>query len=176
MNLPVKKISDLLWMLGEDEAEYERKYRFGRGRRKIYPYDPSLKELARYLRNNSTPAEIQLWMQLKGKFDGSYDFHRQKPLGSYIADFFCHELSLAIELDGSIHDEPEVQQRDRLKERRLNEMGIEVLRFRNELIFDCMDIVLDVIRQFIQMKQGLGVDAGAFLWAYLNVYAEKKIG
>lgn len=163
-------------LLGEAEAEYESQFRPGRGRRKIYPYDPSLKELARFLRNNSTRAEIHLWMQLKGKFYGSYDFHRQKPLGSFIADFFCHELCLAIELDGSVHDEEEVKQRDCFKEMRLNEMGIQVLRFRNELVFACMDYVLDVIRQFIQLNNGTRIETGASLWVHLNVYTKVGMG
>jgi len=49
-----------------------------------------------------------------------YDFHRQKPLDNYIADFFCHELMLAIELDGYTHLLEEVQDKDEKKEKRLN--------------------------------------------------------
>jgi hypothetical protein len=49
-------------------------------KRIIIPYNPNLKELARNLRNNSTKSEIILWRELKGKFEGKYDFHRQKPL------------------------------------------------------------------------------------------------
>jgi len=72
----------------------------GSVRREIIPYNPKLKELARELRNNSTKSEIILWKELKGKFEGKYDFHRQKPLDNYIADFYCHELKLVIEIDG----------------------------------------------------------------------------
>lgn len=57
-------------------------------RRKIIPYNPQLKEKARYLRNNSTFTEIMLWNYLKGKQLKGYDFHRQKPLGNFIVDFF----------------------------------------------------------------------------------------
>ena len=71
-------------------------------------YDSKLKEYARHLRNNSTNAEIKLWMQLKGKQMHGYDFHRQKPIGNYIADFFCNKLRLVIEIDGSTHDFDEV--------------------------------------------------------------------
>ncbi|MEX0360394.1 MAG: endonuclease domain-containing protein, partial [Allomuricauda sp.] len=65
-------------------------------RRKIIPYNPKLKELARQLRNNSTKAEIILWQKLKRKQLHGYDFHRQKPIDNYILDFFCHELMLGI--------------------------------------------------------------------------------
>jgi len=91
-------------------------------RREIIPYNPALKELARELRNNSTKSEILLWKELKGKFEGKYDFHRQKPLDNYIADFFCHELMLVIEIDGETHNWEETQRKDFQKETRLNEL------------------------------------------------------
>ena len=72
-------------------------------KRKIIPYNPKLKELARELRNNSTKAEIILWLKLKNKQLYGYDFHRQKPIDNYIVDFFCQELMLAIEVDGYSH-------------------------------------------------------------------------
>jgi very-short-patch-repair endonuclease len=85
-------------------------------RRKIIPYNPKSKQLARNLRNNSTKSEIILWMRLKGIQMKGYDFHRQKPLDNYIADFFCHELMLAIEIDGYSHLLEEVQEKDAKKD------------------------------------------------------------
>jgi very-short-patch-repair endonuclease len=70
---------------------------------KIIPYNPKLKELARELRKNSTLSEVILWNEIKKKASG-YEFHRQVPIDEYIIDFFCHELLLAIEIDGSTHD------------------------------------------------------------------------
>jgi very-short-patch-repair endonuclease len=55
--------------------------------RKIIPYQPYLKELARKLRNDSTLGEVLLWNEIKNKQFHGYDFHRQKPLLNYIADF-----------------------------------------------------------------------------------------
>ena len=69
----------------------------------ILPYNPKLKEKARHLRNNSTKAEIRLWLYLKRRQMMGYDFHRQKPIDNFIVDFFCRELMLAIELDGYTH-------------------------------------------------------------------------
>lgn len=71
--------------------------------RKIIPYNPKLKLLARGLRNNSTLAEVLLWNQIKSKKLHGYQFLRQKPLDKYIVDFFCYELMLAIEIDGESH-------------------------------------------------------------------------
>ena len=75
-------------------------------------YNPKLKEIARKLRNNSTKAEIRLWNYLKGKQSKGYDFHRQKPVGNHIVDFFCNGLMLAIEIDGYTHSFKETFERD----------------------------------------------------------------
>lgn len=118
-------------------------------RRKIIPYKPSLKQLARNLRNNSTKSEIILWMRLKGKQMRGYDFHRQKPLDNFIADFFCHELMLVIEIDGYTHLLGEIQTKDEIKEKRLNEFGITVLRFPDSEVFNEIENVLRVIEGYI---------------------------
>ncbi len=123
-------------------------------KRKIIPYKPYLKEFARQLRNNSTKAEIILWQQLKRKKMNGYDFHRQKPLDYYIADFFCHELLLVIEVDGSMHDLIEVQEKDRIKELRFQELGLTVLRFTNEQVLKQMFSVLLVIEEYISAFEG----------------------
>ncbi len=119
------------------------------GRRTIIPYNPKLKELARKLRNESTKAEIQLWTALKGKFDDQYDFHRQKPLDNYIADFYCHELKLVIEVDGSSHNWEETQQKDFEKESRFNALGLNVLRFDDDLVINHLESALHQVRAYI---------------------------
>ena len=112
-------------------------------------YDSKLKEYARYLRNNSTNAEIKLWMQLKGKQMHGSDFHRQKPIGNYIADFFCNKLKFVIEIDGSSHDFDEVQQKDRNKQDFLNKLGITVLRFTNREVMTSVFLVVQTIEDYI---------------------------
>ena len=119
-------------------------------KREIIPYNPKLKELARELRNNSTKSEIFLWKELKGKFEGKYDFHRQKPLDNYIADFFCHELKLVIEIDGESHHWEETQKNDYNKEFRLNELGLNVLRFPDSDIFKQLESTLTTIKIYIE--------------------------
>lgn len=68
-------------------------------KRKIIPYQPYLKELARTLRNASSLGEVLLWKELRSKKMHGFDFHRQKPLLNYIVDFYCYELDLVIEVD-----------------------------------------------------------------------------
>jgi very-short-patch-repair endonuclease len=95
-------------------------------RRKIIPYNPKLKLLARELRNRGTLAKVLLWNKLKGRKMGGYQFFRQKPLDKYIVDFFCYELMLAIEIDGISHREK--GEEDRLRQKRLESFGIRFIR------------------------------------------------
>ena len=118
-------------------------------KRKIIPYNPKLKEFARQLRNDSTRTEIFLWLKLKGKQMYGYDFHRQKPIDNYILDLFCYELMLGIEVDGYSHQFLEVHNRDVVKEKRMNELGITVLRFSDEQILKDMENVIRAIEFFI---------------------------
>ncbi|MBT3802954.1 MAG: DUF559 domain-containing protein [Bacteroidetes bacterium] len=119
-------------------------------RRKIIPYNPRLKQLARNLRNNSTQSEIRLWGYLKGKQIMGYDFHRQKPTDNYILDFFCNELMLGIELDGYSHHFEEVLVKDERKEKRMNELGIKVIRFEDEEVMRDIDNVIRSIEGYIE--------------------------
>lgn len=93
---------------------------------KIIPYEPHLKLLARELRKNSTLSEVLLWNKIKYKVFG-LEFHRQVPLWRYIVDFYCHELMLAIEIDGSSHIGKEVD--DIIRQKELETDGVRFLRF-----------------------------------------------
>ncbi len=119
-------------------------------RRKIIPYNPKLKELARHLRNNSTLSEILLWKYLKGKQMKGYDFHRQKPLDNYIVDFFCNELMLAIEVDGESHDFEESVTEDQKRQSKLEKLDISFLRFDDKEVKQDMDNVLRTIEIWIE--------------------------
>ena len=118
-------------------------------KRKIILYNPKLKEFARKLRNDSTRTEIFLWLKLKGKQMYGYDFHRQKPIDNYILDFFCYELMLGIEVDGYSHQFLEVFNKDGVKEKRMNELGITVLRFSDEQVLKEMENVIRAIEFYI---------------------------
>ena len=116
--------------------------------RKIIPYNPKLKQLARQLRNKSTQSEIRLWGHLKGKQMMGYDFHRQKPLLTYIvADFFCHEVMLVIELDGYTHNFEEVVQRDMTKQEELEKTGLTVMRFADAKVRTIENYILSFEEQ-----------------------------
>ena len=118
-------------------------------KRKIIPYNPKLTALARKLRNESTETEIFLWLKLKGKQMHDYDFHRQKPIDNYILDFFCYELLLGIEVDGYSHEIVEVYNKDIIKEKRMNELGITILRFSDFEVLRDMENVIRAIEFYI---------------------------
>lgn len=80
--------------------------------------DPLIFKNAEALRYNPTQAELILWGHLSGKQLGA-KFRRQHPLGIYIADFYCHQHKLIIELDGSIHNLPEVALNDKIRQQNL---------------------------------------------------------
>lgn len=79
-----------------------------------------------------------------------FDFHRQKPIDNYILDFFCHELMLGIELDGITHQFEDVYERDMLKEKRMQELGITILRFNDNLVLNDIANVLRAIEAYIE--------------------------
>ncbi|MGZ4001121.1 MAG: imidazole glycerol phosphate synthase subunit HisF [Mucilaginibacter sp.] len=97
------------------------------------------------LRNNMTPAEMVLWGHLKGNQLG-VKFRRQHPLGIYIADFYCHQHKLVIELDGGIHLRPDVQSNDTERQLNLEADGIRIIRFKNNSVFEEIEKVLQTIK------------------------------
>ena len=76
-----------------------------------------------------------------------YDFDRQRPIDNYIVDFYCKDLMLAIEVDVESHYGNE--RRDEKKDKRLNELGVAVLRFEDMEIKHSLDKVLEKIEQWI---------------------------
>ena len=116
-------------------------------RRKVIPSDPRLKELARELRNHSTLAEVLLWNQIKNKKVLGYDFHRQKAFDRFIVDFFCPNLMLAIEIDGVSHRQK--GHADVERHRRLENLGVHLIRFEDRMVKREMPKVLSAIEGWI---------------------------
>jgi very-short-patch-repair endonuclease len=100
-------------------------------RNNIIPYNPKLKGYARKLRTNSTLSEVLLWQKIKAKALG-VEFHRQVPINEFIVDFYCHEIQLAIEIDGSSHDD--TYDYDCKRQNILETKGVQFIRFTNNEI------------------------------------------
>ena len=122
-------------------------------RQPVIPYNPILKERAHALRKNVTHAEALLWTKLKGKQMCGYDFDRQRPLDEYIVDFYCKELRLAIEIDGSSHALKEA--RDVARQRRLESLGARFLRFTEQEVVAGLQSVADQIEMWIRQETAL---------------------
>ena len=115
-------------------------------RNRIIRYNPNLKELARKLRLNSTKTEVILWKNIKGKVTG-YQFHRQVPIDEFIVDFYCHELMLAIEIDGYTHDYN--FDYDEFRQKKLEGLGVAILRFNDEDLKKHLNDVLKMVQNSI---------------------------
>jgi very-short-patch-repair endonuclease len=122
-----------------------------RMKRKIIPYNPELMSLARQLRKNMTLAEVLLWNELKNKQICGVDFDRQRPIGNYIVDFYCKELSLAIEVDGATHSYRFDEDNERQSE--LERMGVHFLRFEDTEVKKHMLNVLRIIEDWVEKNK-----------------------
>ena len=108
-----------------------------------------LKEFALQGRGKPTKPEEFLWQKLRGKKEG-YKFRRQHIIGTYIADFVCLKKGLVIEIDGSIHQLPEMQNSDEQRTAELNKLGFEVMRISNEDVLTNTENVIQKITEKLQ--------------------------
>jgi len=97
------------------------------------------------MRGQPTGAERALWEHLRNRQMCGAKFRRQAVIENYIVDFFCPEAGLIIEVDGPIHDR--MQDEDASRQRCLEDLGLRVIRFSNDVVLTDLDRVLDAIRQ-----------------------------
>lgn len=105
---------------------------------------------AKELRRGMTPAEKCLWQEVRARKLGVH-FRRQQVIAGFIVDFYCHTMALVIEVDGDIHDlQPEENAH---RENVLSDMGLRIVRFRNDEIFTDPVAVVQRIREIISMEE-----------------------
>ena len=92
------------------------------------PADRQLRDRARAMRREPTPAERAMWSLLRGSRLAGLKFRRQAPLGDYIADFVCHFPKVIVECDGGQHADSAY---DAARDAWLQSQGFTVLRFWN---------------------------------------------
>jgi leucyl-tRNA synthetase len=105
-----------------------------------------LKFRRRELRKNATPQERRLWQYLRNRRLG-YKFRRQHSIGYYIADFYCSERGLIIELDGEIHDE--TKEYDLERDCKLENYDFTVLRISNSAVDRNIHNVISKIKEIL---------------------------
>ncbi len=106
-----------------------------------------MRELRRELRQNQTHAEMLLWESLRNRKLDGVKFRRQHSIGNYVVDFYCAEAALVIEIDGSVHDSAEAQAYDREREAVICDLGLSMMRFRNDDVERRLDYVLAKIAE-----------------------------
>ncbi|MFZ1640105.1 MAG: DUF559 domain-containing protein, partial [Candidatus Contendobacter sp.] len=109
------------------------------------PIPTQFLDFARQLRRQATDAENLLWRLLRGRQIANAKFRRQHSFPPYILDFYCHELKLAVELDGGQHNEEVGRRRDARRDEYLAGHGIRVLRFWNNDVLRETEAVLEAI-------------------------------
>jgi acetylglutamate kinase len=121
---------------------------------------------AEELRNRMTLVEEILWKHIHIN-EWNLKFRRQHPIWNYVVDFYCHGIKLVIELDGGIHDAEDVKKYDAERERHLAEMGLNVLRFKNEEILNNKKAVLEKIAETIKRLQSPPLGDGGKAHLYI---------
>jgi len=99
---------------------------------------------AKELRREMTPAEKVLWEELRANKLGVH-FRRQQVIAGFIVDFYCHKSALVVEVDGDIHDLQ--HEEDVRREKALRELGLRVVRFRNDEVLKDLSTVVEKIRE-----------------------------
>lgn len=109
--------------------------------------DPQLLEFAKTMRSNATDAEHLMWQLLRAKRFMNLKFRRQHVIAPYIVDFYCHELGLVIELDGSQHGTDDGKEYDTERTKFLEALGLKVVRYWNHEVLRQTDMVLEDLWQ-----------------------------
>ncbi len=112
-------------------------------------------QTARNLRKNSTKAERIIWQVVRNRRIKNKKFRRQYPIEfeyygqkrHFIADFYCHECKLIIEIDGGIHETQ--KDYDKLRTQIINKLGIKVVRFKNKDLENSLDKVIEKLKKYI---------------------------
>lgn len=114
-----------------------------------------IKQTVRNLRRNQTKSEAIIWQAVRNRKLNGKKFLRQHPIRFemdsgkrfFVADFYCHQKKLVVEIDGKIH----LRQKDydELRTHIINALGIKVIRFRNEEVEENVEQVLERLRQHL---------------------------
>ncbi len=101
-----------------------------------------------------TEAEIRLWEHLKNKQIFNLRFRRQRPIHIFIADFYCHQVKLVIEVDGDIHLMKENKEWDEGRTAEIERFGINIIKFTNQQVITDIGKVIEEIKKVCETLLG----------------------
>lgn len=126
------------------------------------PYNPRLKQFSRNLRKGYQLAEVKLWKCFRAKNMG-YAFRRQYPILNYIADFYCKQLNLVVEIDGYSHFSAEARKRDAERDRQMRVLGLKVIRVNDGEVRENPERIASWIIEQAVEGEGRGGGEGVLL-------------
>ena len=106
------------------------------------------------LRKNPPKTEVIVWSKLKGRQMLGYKFRRQYSVGTYVIDFYCPTLKLAVEIDGHSHFERDAAANDKRRQAFIESFGVQFLRFTNDEVSKNMDGVLETVKHAVEVRSG----------------------
>ena len=104
-----------------------------------------LKQKRRDLRKNQPSPELLVWNAIRNRQIGGYKFKRQYSIGSFILDFYCAEMKLAIEIDGDSHYEQGAPTKDHYRQASIEKLGVKFLRFTNLEVTSNLEGIVEAI-------------------------------
>ena len=122
---------------------------------KIYNSQP-LKNRRRELRKNQTPTEKIVWELIRGRRLGNYRFVRQYSVGTYILDFYCPSVRLALEIDGQSHTQENNRIYDQERKNYLEGFGITIIRFWNSEVLKDPQVIRARLHPLLSIREGRG--------------------
>jgi very-short-patch-repair endonuclease len=118
-----------------------------------YQHNTRLTPNARKLRKEMTDEERKLWYLFLRHYP--IRFLRQKVIDSYIVDFYCAQAKLVVEIDGTQHYEEQGERKDKIRDEKLKEKGLMVVRFSNLEINQEFQEVCEQIDRTVKERMGL---------------------
>ena len=119
---------------GETTGEWEENGEKGAGIVRGQLINPEKLELAKHFRKNPTEKEDKVWQMLRNRQIKNLKWRRQQVIDGFIADFYCADLNVVLEIDGPVHDNKEEKEYDDARTEVFNTKGIKTYRLKNE---DC---------------------------------------
>ena len=140
---PLPRGEEIRRMSARATALVRGRYNHVMKKNELWPRE-KVRKRAQELRGNPTPGEKMLWEYLLNRNLGRFKFRRQHPIGRFIADFYCHNAKLVVELDGGLHARQVGY--DRSRSLWVGERGIRVIRFQNiEVETEIENVIAEIL-------------------------------